>query len=81
MANIGINQNPMMNNLSMLNNAINTAKDQIMQLKNAGHSPDVIKQFLLMRNPNMKRAMDFVNANGGDPKSVALKLFNGELSL
>lgn len=64
-----LNQNQlggMMGNLQKL-------KRTIEGLKTIGN-PQEATNYLIRQNPNMKRALDYINANGGDPKQVFHKI-------
>ena len=37
-------------------------------------NPQMMLNQMMAQNPQMKQAMDFVNANGGDPKTVFYKM-------
>ena len=56
-----LNQNNIMNMFNML--------------KNANNPQAMIKQ-LMMNNPNVKSAVDYINANGGNAQDAFYKLAN-----
>lgn len=45
-----------------------------MNTMNAIRSPRTMLNQMIMQNPQMKQAMEYINANGGDPKSAFYKL-------
>lgn len=57
----------------MNNPAISQAKSMINMLKNAGN-PQALMKNMISQNPQMKQAMDYVNANGGNAKEAFYKL-------
>ena len=46
----------------------------VMNTMNAIRSPRTMLNQMLMQNPQMKQAIDYINANGGDPESAFYKL-------
>ena len=61
-----LNQNKTMQGLTQIKNMIKT-------VKSAGN-PQMLLNQMMGQNPQLKQAMDFVNANGGDPQTVFYKL-------
>ncbi len=69
--------NPMLQQL-MQNNIQNwfaPIKNMIQQVKNV-QNPQAALMNLLNQNPNMQKAIDYVNQNGGDIKAAYYKLMN-----
>jgi len=60
----------------MIGKLIN-AKKSVDALRSIG-DPNLALQQLMKNNPNMKKAIDYVNQNGGDPKEVCMNLFKSE---
>lgn len=52
---------------------ITQVKNMIKTLKSFGN-PQMMLNQMMGQNPQLKQAMDFVNANGGDPQAVFYKL-------
>ena len=44
-------------------------------IKNSGN-PQMMLQQMMMKNPNIKQVMDYINANGGNPKDAYYKMAN-----
>ena len=67
--------NPMltalMQNRTMQN--ISRAK-QLMQTVKAAGNPQMMLNQMMGQNPQLKQVMDYVNANGGDPKAAFYKM-------
>lgn len=59
---------PTANNL-MNNPAVMQAKNALNMLKSA-KNPEMFMQNMISQNPQMKQAMDYVNANGGDAQQA-----------
>lgn len=66
--------NPMAQNLNQSQIAQNLApiKNMMNMLKSAGN-PQMMLNQMMSQNPQIKQVMDFVNANGGDPKTAFYK--------
>lgn len=47
---------------------------QMMQMLKMSKNPQMMLQQMMQTNPQMKQAMDYINANGGDPKQAFYKL-------
>lgn len=47
---------------------------QMMQMVKMSRNPQMMVQTLMKTNPAMKQAMDYIQANGGDPKEAFYKL-------
>lgn len=47
---------------------------QMMQMVKMSQNPQMMVQTLMKTNPSMKQAMDYIQANGGDPKEAFYKL-------
>lgn len=63
--------NPM---LAALNQSrANPIKNMIQVMKSAGN-PQMMFQQMLSQNPQLKQAVDYVNANGGNAKQAFYKL-------
>ena len=43
---------------------------QMMQMVQMSRNPQMMLQQMINTNPQMKQAMDYINANGGDPKAA-----------
>ena len=52
---------------------LNQIKSQVNGLRTLGN-PQMALSHLMSNNPQMRQAMDYVNANGGDPKQALNKL-------
>ena len=52
----------------------NTQIKQIMQAVQMAQNPQMAIQQMARNNPSMKQALDYVNANGGNPKDAFYKL-------
>lgn len=61
-----LNQNRMAQNLQPI-------KNMMSMLKSAGN-PQMMLQQMMSQNPQMKQAVDYVNANGGNAKAAFYKL-------
>lgn len=46
----------------------------LMTMAQMGRNPNQAFQTLLMSNPNYKSVIDFINQNGGDPKTAFYKM-------
>ena len=68
-------QNPMVQNLmqSKISNSINQVKGLFNSIKSVGN-PQMMLQQMISSNPQMKQAMDYINANGGDAKTAFYKM-------
>ena len=47
---------------------------QMMNTVRMAQNPQMALNQMTMNNPNLKQVMDYVNANGGDPKTAFYKL-------
>lgn len=47
---------------------------QMMQMVKMSRNPQMMVQTLMKTNPAMKQAVDYIQANGGDPKEAFYKL-------
>ena len=47
---------------------------QAMQTVQMAQNPQMLIMQMAQKNPNMKQAIDYINANGGDPKEAFYKL-------
>ena len=67
--------NPMAQNLNQSQIAQNLApiKNMMNMLKSAGN-PQMMLNQMMGQNPQIKQVMDFINANGGDPKTAFYKV-------
>lgn len=61
-----LNQNKMFQGMAQ-------AKKMIQTLKSVGN-PQMMFNQMMGQNPQLKQIMDYVNANGGDPKSAFYKM-------
>ena len=58
----------------LLQGLMNTQIKQLMQTVQMASNPPAAIQQLMQNNPAMKQAIDYVNANGGNPKDAFYKL-------
>lgn len=58
----------------LLTGIMNPQAKQLMQTIKASQNPQMALQQLMQNNPGMKQAIDYVNANGGNPKDAFYKL-------
>ena len=58
----------------LLTNLMNPQAKQLMQMIQTSQNPQMAIQNLMQSNPNMKQAIDYINANGGNPKEAFYKL-------
>ena len=58
----------------LLTGIMNPQMKQLMQTVMTSQNPQMALQQLVQNNPNMKQAIDYVNANGGNPKDAFYKL-------
>ena len=58
----------------LLTNLMNPQIKQLMQTGQMSQNPQMAIQNLMQSNPNMKQAIDYINANGGNPKEAFYKL-------
>ena len=58
----------------LLTGIMNPQMKQLMQTVMTSQNPQMALQNLIQNNPNMKQAIDYVNANGGNPKDAFYKL-------
>lgn len=61
-----LNQNRTMQNIGKIR--------QLMQNVKAAGNPQMLLNQMMGQNPQIKQVMDYVNANGGDPKAAFYKL-------
>ena len=47
---------------------------QMMQMMRSAGNPQAMINQMMMTNPQMKQAMDFIKASGGDPKTAFYRL-------
>lgn len=47
---------------------------QMMQMVQMSRNPQMMLQQMMNTNPQMKQAMDYIQANGGNPKDAFYKL-------
>ena len=47
---------------------------QMMQMMRSAGNPQAMINQMMMTNPQMKQAMDFIKASGGDPKAAFYRL-------
>ena len=47
---------------------------QMMQMMRSAGNPQAMLNQMMMSNPQIKQAMDFVKASGGDPKAAFYRL-------
>ena len=47
---------------------------QLMQTVKSAGNPQMLLSQMMGQNPQIKQIMDYVNANGGDPKAAFYKL-------
>lgn len=67
--------NPMLQTLNQnqINQGLVPIKNMLNVVRSAGNPQMVLNQ-MIGQNPQMKQAMDYINANGGDPKAAFYKL-------
>ena len=58
----------------LLTGIMNPQVRQLMQTIKTSQNPQMAFQQLMQNNPGMKQVIDYVNANGGDPKEAFYKL-------
>ena len=58
----------------LLANIMNPKAKQLLQTVQAAQNPQMALQQLMLNNPEMKKAIEYVNANGGNPKDAFYKL-------
>ena len=58
----------------LLTGIMNPQIKQLMQTVQMSQNPQMAIQNLMQNNPGMKQAIDYVNANGGNPKDAFYKL-------
>lgn len=58
----------------LLSGIMNPQIKQLMQTVQMASNPQTAIQQLMSTNPAMKQAIEYVNANGGDPKEAFYKL-------
>ena len=61
------------NRLSGILGQFKQIKQQIYSLQSLGNPQAALNQ-LMLQNPNMRQAMQYVQQNGGDPKQAMIKL-------
>ena len=47
---------------------------QMMQMMRSAGNPQAMINQMMMTNPQMKQALDFIKASGGDPKAAFYRL-------
>ena len=67
--------NPMLQNLnqSQINQSLAPVKNMLNMVRSAGN-PQMMLNQMIGQNPQMKQVMEYINANGGDPKTAFYKL-------
>lgn len=67
--------NPMLGmlNQNRMAQSLTPIKNMMSMLKSAGN-PQMMLQQMMSQNPQMKQAVDYVNANGGNAKAAFYKL-------
>lgn len=67
--------NPILQNLTrnQMAQTVRPIKDMMNMLNSSGN-PQMMLQNMMSQNPRLKEAMDYVNANGGNPKEAFYKL-------
>ena len=58
----------------LLTGILNPQIRQLLQTVRMSQNPQMAMQQLIQNNPQMKQVMDYVNANGGNPKDAFYKL-------
>ena len=58
----------------LLTGTSNPQVKQLMQTVQMAQNPQMALMNLMQNNPGMKQALDYVNANGGNPKEAFYKL-------
>ena len=58
----------------LLTGIMNPQAKKLMQMIMTSQNPQMAMQNLIQNNPGMKQAIDYVNANGGNPKDAFYKL-------
>lgn len=58
----------------LLTGIMNPQIKQLMQTVQTAQNPQMALQNLMQSNPGMKQAIEYVNANGGNPKDAFYKL-------
>ena len=67
--------NPMLTALNQNKTMQGMAKvKQLMKTVRSAGNPQMFLNQMMGQNPQIKQAMDFVNANGGDPQAAFYKL-------
>lgn len=67
--------NPMLQTLNQnqLNSGLLPIKNMLNMVRSAGN-PQMMMNQIMSQNPQMRQVMEYVNANGGDPKAAFYKL-------
>lgn len=67
--------NPMLQTLNQnqINQGLVPIKNMLNVVRSAGNPQMVLNQ-MIGQNPQMRQVMDYINANGGDPKAAFYKL-------
>ena len=62
--------------IAMLNTSrmFEAAKAKVAEVQRTCADPQTALQYLMKQNPNVQRALEYVNANGGDPRAAYEKL-------
>ena len=58
----------------LLTGIVNPQIRQLMQTVQMAQNPQLTMQNMMKTNPGFKQALDYVNANGGNPKDAFYKL-------
>lgn len=65
--------NPMLKQLNQTNPNLAGIKNLYNTIRSAGN-PQMMLNQMMSQHPQIKQVMDYVNANGGDPKAAFYKL-------
>ena len=67
--------NPMLQSLnqSQISQSLAPIKNMLNMVRSAGN-PQMVMNQMVGQNPQMKQVMEYINANGGDPKTAFYKL-------
>lgn len=69
-----INRSKGISDNGVINNSFMDGVRNIVNMAKAAGDKDVLMQQLAAKNPNIKQAVDYVKANGGDPKTACMGL-------
>lgn len=69
-----INRSKGIPDTGIINNPFMDGVRNIVNMAKTAGNKDMLMQQLAAQNPNMKQAVDYVKANGGDPKSACIGL-------